>query len=60
MAMMFLTHVSPSGWGNRLVVTAPFQLAPQPTVDRTLQGLRLRAIVIMTMACADFYAGALR
>jgi hypothetical protein len=60
MSIMLCTQLSPQAWGNRLLLTAPLQLAPQPTVDRTLQGLRLRAIVIMTMACADFYAAALR
>lgn len=60
MAVMLLTHLSPQSKGSRFMLSAPLQLAPQPTVDRTLQGLRLRAIVIMLMAFADFYAAALR
>lgn len=42
MAIMFMTQLSPTSTGYQLVVTPPLQLAPQPTVDRTLQGLRLR------------------
>lgn len=58
MAIMIFTHLSPLR--NGFLLCSPFQLAPQPTVDRTLQALRLRAIVVMTMAFADFFAGALR
>lgn len=42
MAIMFITHLSPMSAASRLFVMAPLQLAPQPTVDRTFQGLRLR------------------
>ncbi len=42
MALMFMTQLSPTSAGYRQILTAPLQLAPQPTVDRTLQGLRLR------------------
>lgn len=42
MAIMFMTQMSPTSSGYQMVVTPPLQLAPQPTVDRTLQGLRLR------------------
>ena len=42
MALMFLTNLSPTSMIQSLVITAPFQLAEQPTVDRTLQGLRLK------------------
>lgn len=42
MALMFLTNMSPSSHLHSMVITAPFQLATQPTVDRTLQGLRLK------------------
>jgi multisubunit Na+/H+ antiporter MnhB subunit len=42
MALMFFTNLSPSNWLKGIFVTAPFQLAAQPTVDRTLQGLRLK------------------
>eukprot|EP01040_Poterioochromonas_malhamensis_P016140 gene16140-18251_t len=60
MALMFVTHLKPTTKVYPLVVTYPFQLAQQPTVDRTLQALRLRAVIIMTMACADVYAAILR
>jgi hypothetical protein len=42
MALMFLTNLSPTAHLQQAVITAPFQLAAQPTVDRTLQGLRLK------------------
>ncbi len=42
MALMFVTHLKPTTKVYPLVVTYPFQLAQQPTVDRTLQALRLR------------------
>ena len=42
MALMFMTNLSPTSRLQRWTLTAPFQLADQPTVDRTLQGLRLK------------------
>ena len=42
MALMFLTHLKPTAYLYSAVVTYPLQLSPQPTVDRTLQALRLR------------------
>ncbi len=42
MGIMMLTHLAPNSRGYQLVLMAPLQLAPQPTVDRTFQGLRLR------------------
>jgi hypothetical protein len=42
MAIMFCTHLTPTAYFYSVFVCAPLQLAPQPTVDRTLQGLRLR------------------
>jgi hypothetical protein len=42
MALMFLSHLKPTSTFYSAFITAPFQLAPQPTVDRTLQALRLR------------------
>jgi len=60
MAIMFMTHLSPWNAGNRLLLTAPLELAPQPTVDRTFQSLRLRSLVVMAMTAAEFYAAVLR
>jgi hypothetical protein len=42
MAIIFLTQATPSSRGYQLVLAPPLALAPQPTVDRTFQGLRLR------------------
>lgn len=59
-ALMFFTHLSPTSPTYRTFITAPLQLAPQPTVDRTLQALRLRSIVTCLMVSADLYAAILR
>lgn len=42
MTIMTLTHLHPSAWVYGKLVSLPFALSPQPTVDRTLGGLRLR------------------
>jgi hypothetical protein len=42
MALMMSTHLSPRSRLQSMLITAPYQLAPQETVDRTLQGIRLR------------------
>eukprot|EP01031_Cornospumella_fuschlensis_P032399 gene32399-39179_t len=60
MCIMLLTHLSPTSWVHRRLVAAPLQLDAQPTIDRTLQGLRLRSFVVMVMAVADFFAAAIR
>eukprot|EP00601_Ochromonadales_sp_CCMP2298_P015213 CAMPEP_0173230332 /NCGR_PEP_ID=MMETSP1142-20121109/7702_1 /TAXON_ID=483371 /ORGANISM="non described non described, Strain CCMP2298" /LENGTH=911 /DNA_ID=CAMNT_0014159431 /DNA_START=16 /DNA_END=2751 /DNA_ORIENTATION=+ len=60
MFIMNAVSLSPQHPLHRALVTAPYALAPQATVDRTLQGLRLRAIITMTMAVADLYAAVLR
>lgn len=60
MSIMMITNLKPRCLGYRLFLTDPLQLAPQPTVDRTLQGLRLRSIVLMTMGAADFFAAIIR
>jgi multisubunit Na+/H+ antiporter MnhB subunit len=44
-AMMFITNLAPNSKLQSMTMTMPFQLAPQPTVDRTLQGLRLRLML---------------
>lgn len=44
-AVMFLTHLTPTSRGYNFVLPPPLALDPQPTVDRTLQGLRLRYIL---------------
>jgi len=60
MCLMLVTSLSPNHPAQRWVLCGPFQLAPQATVDRTLQGLRLRSIITMSMAAADLFAAFLR
>ena len=60
MAFMMLSHLAPSTQLYRLVLPQPLALAPQPTVDRTLQSLRLRSEVIIVMGAAEFFAASLR
>lgn len=60
MAMVILTQLNPTAPIYHYVTTYPFQLDPQPTVDRTLQGLRLRSLVTVSMAFADLFAASIR
>ncbi len=59
-AVMVLSMLSPNSKGYQLILMPPFALANLPTVDRTLQSLRLRSIIILIMATAEFFAAALR
>lgn len=60
MAFMMLSHLGPSSKLYRLILSPPLTLATQPTVDRTLQSLRLRSEVIIVMGAAEFFAASLR
>ena len=60
MAFMMMAHLAPSDRFYSWVLSAPLSLAPQPTVDRTLQSLRLRSEVILVMGAAEFFAASLR
>lgn len=60
MAFMMLSHLAPTDKLYRLVLSPPLSLAPQPTVDRTLQSLRLRSEVILVMGAAELFAASLR
>ena len=60
MAFMMLSHLAPSSILYRLILSPPLTLATQPTVDRTLQSLRLRSEVIIVMGAAEFFAASLR
>ena len=60
MGVMMLSHLAPSDKLYSLVLSKPLHLAPQPTVDRTLQSLRLRSEVILVMSGAEFFAAAFR
>ena len=42
MTVMTLTHLTPSHWLYQHLLSLPLAMSPQPTVDRTLAGLRLR------------------
>lgn len=59
-AVMYLAHLPPTNRLYKMVLTHPLSLAPLPTVDRTLQALRLRSIVVIVMSAAEFFAAALR
>lgn len=50
MAIMLLTHLDPSARVYGAVLMYPLQLAPQPTVDRSLQGIRLRYYFLVFVA----------
>lgn len=53
MALMLLSHLDPENvWYGR-VLMYPLQLAPQPTVDRSLQGIRLRFAPIQIFKVKD-------
>jgi hypothetical protein len=60
MAVMISILLPPSDLGYRLVAYQPLQMAEQPTIDRTMQGLRVRSNLILVMAFAEFYAAGLR
>ena len=64
LSFMFFTHLSPSSAIYQRVYLSifphPLELSRQPTVDRTLQSMRLRALVVMVMSAAEVYAAALR
>lgn len=60
MCLMFLVHLPPSSRGYHLVCEQPQSFSSQPTVDRTLQALSMRAEVIILMVFAEVYAAVLR
>ncbi len=64
LTFMFLAHLSTlSPLYKRLylhILPAPLQLSRLPTVDRTLQAMRMRALVVMVMSAAEVYAMVLR
>jgi hypothetical protein len=43
-----------------MVLPQPLSLAPQPTVDRTLASLQLRAVIMLFMVGAEIYAAVIR
>jgi hypothetical protein len=59
-SVMLISHLPPDRLGYKIVMTQPLKLAPEPTVDRTLQALRLRSLVTTVMSFAELYAAGLR
>lgn len=60
MATIICALLPPTEYGYKLVAFQPLQLSAVPTVDRTLQALRVRSFVIIVMSFAEFYAAGLR
>lgn len=64
LSFMFFSHLSTlSPLYKRFylhILPAPLQLSRLPTVDRTLQAMRMRALVVMVMSLAEIYAMVLR
>ena len=54
--IMHLALCSPGSLINRLILTPVLSLSHVPTVDRTLQGLRFRSMIVITMTFAEVYA----
>lgn len=59
-AIMFATHLSVDSRGYKAVLSPPFTLSQHPTVDRTLQAMRLRSQVILLMVAAELFAAGVR
>jgi hypothetical protein len=59
-AVMHCAHLSPDNKIYKFILSPPLYLAPQPIIDRTLQSLRLRSIVVLTMAAAEIFAVVIR
>ena len=61
LAMMFLVHHAPKDVViPEFVMKPPLEMSPSPTVDRTMQSLRVRAAIILVMALSELYAIFLR
>lgn len=64
LSFMFFAQLSPESWIFRTfyrhIMPPPLSLSRLPTVDRTLQAMRLRALVVMFMSGAEIYAVILR
>ena len=54
--IMHLALCSPGSLVSRLILTPVLSLSEIPTVDRTLQGLRFRSTLVITMTFAELYA----
>ena len=60
LAFMFTVHLPPHNYIYQLFNMPPLSISGQPTVDRTMQALRLRSAVIFIMTAAEIYAIVLR
>lgn len=60
LAVMFTSHLPPHNYFYQLFNVPPLTISDQPTVDRTMQALRLRSGVIFIMTIAEVYAIILR
>lgn len=60
LSMMFCAHLDPNSVISKLLITRPKSLSPDPTVDRSLQSMRLRSLVTLSMTFAEFFALGLR
>ncbi len=60
LAFMFTIHLPPTNYFYQMFNLPPLALSQQPTVDRTMQALRLRSATILFMTIAEIYAIVLR
>lgn len=61
LAVMFWVHQSPKDAViPEFILKEPLAMSPSPTVDRTMQSLRVRAVIIIVMALAEVFAICLR
>ncbi len=57
---MFLTSLPPESKIFQYILSLPLALSPQPTVDRTMQGLILRSFITILMSFSELCAAILR
>lgn len=61
LAMMFLVHMAPAeNLIPNSILRSPLEFSQSPTVDRTMQALRVRVSITISMAVAEFFALGLR
>ena len=60
LALMVFSNLSANNFIYKLILPRPLSISSNATVDRSLQSIRLRSIITIIMAFAEFYAGGLR
>ena len=61
LAMMFLVHLAPADYViPNSILKLPLEMSQSPTVDRTMQALRVRVSITLSMALAELFALGLR